>query len=88
MAGNSSLPVFSAHPVAVFVSVLFWGWLWGLAGAVIAVPLLVGMRSVCKRNRRLRLLCVYLEGGHKEPPSLRSLLRIRPRAKRPVAPRN
>lgn len=75
-------------PVAVFVSVLFWGWLWGLAGAVIAVPLLVGMRSVCKRNRRLRLLCVYLEGGHKEPPSLRSLLRIRPRAKRPVAPRN
>lgn len=77
----------SLSPVAVFLSVLFWGWLWGLAGAVIAVPLLVGVRSVCKRNRKLRLLCVYLEGSHKEPPSLRSLLRIKPRARRPLPTR-
>lgn len=28
------------NPVVVFVSVIFWGWLWGVAGAIIAVPML------------------------------------------------
>ncbi len=49
-------------PVFVFLSVMVWGWLWGLAGAFIAVPLLLALRAVCKRVRRLRLVCVYLEG--------------------------
>ncbi|MEO8080538.1 MAG: AI-2E family transporter, partial [Caldimonas sp.] len=49
-------------PVFVFLSVLVWGWLWGVAGAFIAVPLLLALRAVCKRSRRLRLVCVYLEG--------------------------
>jgi predicted PurR-regulated permease PerM len=67
-------------PVAVFLSVMFWGWAWGIAGAMMAVPALVGMRSVCKRQRRLKLLCAYLEGGYRPAPSLRSLLRPRSRA--------
>ena len=50
------------NPVFVFLSVMVWGWLWGVAGAFIAVPLLLGLRAVCKRSRRLRLVCVYLEG--------------------------
>ena len=49
-------------PVFVFLSVMLWGWLWGVAGAFIAVPLLLALRAVCKRSRRLRLVCVYLEG--------------------------
>ena len=49
-------------PVFVFLSVMVWGWLWGLAGAFIAVPLLLALRAVCKRSRRLRLVCIYLEG--------------------------
>lgn len=28
------------NPLLVLVSVLFWGWLWGIAGAFLAVPLL------------------------------------------------
>ncbi|MER2491178.1 AI-2E family transporter [Catenovulum sediminis] len=28
------------NPIIVFVSVVFWGWLWGIAGAIIAVPML------------------------------------------------
>ncbi|NML13523.1 AI-2E family transporter [Azohydromonas caseinilytica] len=84
---NAVSPVFvskrlSLSPISVFLSVMFWGWLWGVSGAVLAVPILVGLRSVCKRNRRLRLLCVYLEGSRKPPPSLASLLRHKRRRPR------
>jgi predicted PurR-regulated permease PerM len=70
----------SLSPVAVFLSVMFWGWAWGIAGAMMAVPALVGLRSVCKRQRRLKLLCAYLEGNYRPMPSLRSLLRPRRKA--------
>jgi predicted PurR-regulated permease PerM len=70
-------------PLAVFLSVMFWGWAWGIAGAMLAVPVLVGVRSVCKRTRSLRLWGAYLEGAHRPTPSLRSLLLPRRRAERP-----
>ena len=53
-------------PVFVFLSVLVWGWLWGIAGAFMAVPLLLALRAVCQRSRRLRLLRVYLEAERPE----------------------
>jgi predicted PurR-regulated permease PerM len=64
-------------PLSVFLSVMVWGWLWGIAGALIAVPMLLGLRTVCKRSRKLKLVCVYLEGDANPPPSLRTLLRKR-----------
>jgi len=50
------------RPVFVFLAVMVWGWLWGIAGAFLAVPLLLALRAFCKRSRNLRLVCVYLEG--------------------------
>jgi predicted PurR-regulated permease PerM len=67
-------------PVSVFLSVMVWGWIWGIAGALVAVPILLALRTVCKRSRRLRLLRVYLEGDASDAPSLRSLLRVKRRA--------
>ncbi len=32
------------EPVAVFLSILFWGWLWGLAGMLLAVPILASIK--------------------------------------------
>ena len=70
-------------PLAIFLSVMFWGWLWGIAGAVIAVPMLIGIRSVCRRRRALRQVCHYLDGNWRPPPpSLAALLRVR---RRPAA---
>ena len=66
-------------PLAIFLSVMFWGWLWGVAGAVIAVPMLIGIRSVCRRRRELRQVCHYLDGNWRPPPSLVTLLRVRRR---------
>ena len=33
-------------PVAVFLSVLFWGWIWGVPGALLAVPILVTIKAI------------------------------------------
>ncbi len=63
-------------PVFVFLSVLFWSWLWGIAGAFVAVPLLLALRAVSQRSRRLRLVRVYLDADAADAPSVRSLLRI------------
>ncbi len=74
----------SLSPISVFLSVMLWGWLWGLVGAMIAVPLLVGLRAMCKRHRGLRWLCVYMNSGTAQPRSLASLLR--PRARPALVP--
>ena len=67
--------------LSVFLSVMFWGWLWGMAGALLAVPVLIAVRSACKRMPRMRRLCVYLDEHRERPPSLRSLLGGRGRAR-------
>ena len=35
------------NPVAVFVGLLFWTWIWGVWGAVLAVPMLMMLKAVC-----------------------------------------
>ncbi|MBK1711335.1 hypothetical protein CKO43_00900 [Rubrivivax gelatinosus] len=70
-------------PISVFLAVMVWGWLWGMAGALIAVPLLIGLRALCRRWPPLRWLAAYLDGRQARPPPLRSLLA----PQRPAAPR-
>jgi predicted PurR-regulated permease PerM len=38
---------FTLNPVVVLVGLLFWGWLWGIPGALIGMPLLMTMKIVC-----------------------------------------
>ncbi|MEO8199331.1 MAG: AI-2E family transporter [Gemmatimonadota bacterium] len=35
------------NPVVVFIGVLFWGWLWGIPGALLAVPIMATFKIVC-----------------------------------------
>jgi predicted PurR-regulated permease PerM len=35
------------NAVAVFVGLLFWSWIWGVWGAVLAVPMLMMLKAVC-----------------------------------------
>ncbi len=39
----------SMNPVAVFVAVLFWGWLWGVWGLLLGIPILMIVKAVCDR---------------------------------------
>jgi predicted PurR-regulated permease PerM len=36
-------------PVAVFVGVLAWGWMWGVWGLLLGVPILMAVKAACDR---------------------------------------
>lgn len=41
-------------PVVVFVSVLLWGWLWGLWGLLLGVPIVMIIKAVCDHVEDLK----------------------------------
>lgn len=48
------------NPVAIFLSFLFWGWLWGVAGMLLAVPILAIGKIFCDRVDSLTQLGEFL----------------------------
>ncbi len=53
----------SMNPVMVFTAFLLMGWLWGIAGMFIAVPLLVTLKVICDHVDHLAPLGEYLGRG-------------------------
>ena len=53
---------FTLNPVLVMASLLFWDWMWGIPGAVLAVPLLAIFKIVCERVRPLAALGHFIQG--------------------------
>ena len=37
------------NTVAVFVSLIFWSWMWGVAGLLLAVPMTMAVKATCDR---------------------------------------
>lgn len=37
------------NPVAVFIGVLGWGWLWGVWGLLLGIPIMMVVKAVCDR---------------------------------------
>jgi len=50
------------NAVAVFVTLLVWGWLWGFWGLLLGVPIMMAAKAVCDRVDRLRPIGAFL--GH------------------------
>ena len=44
----------SMNPVAIFIGVLAWGWLWGVWGLLLGVPILMIVKAVCDRVNDLK----------------------------------
>jgi len=40
---------FTLNPVVIFVSLIFWTWIWGVSGALLSVPILVCLKAICDR---------------------------------------
>jgi predicted PurR-regulated permease PerM len=66
--GQVVQPLFVGHrlelnPLLVFLAVWFGGWLWGIAGIVIAVPLLVALKVAAEHSQRGQPLVEFLSPG-------------------------
>ena len=53
------------NPVAVFVGLAFWFWIWGIPGAFIGVPMLAAFKICCDHIDMLRPVGEFL-GGREE----------------------
>jgi predicted PurR-regulated permease PerM len=52
---------FTINPVAVILALIFWYWMWGVPGAILAVPMLAITKIVCDDLRPLRAFGHFLE---------------------------
>jgi predicted PurR-regulated permease PerM len=51
-------------PIVVLMSLMIWGWLWGFAGMILAVPMTVIIKIICENVPFLEPLSILL-GSHK-----------------------
>jgi AI-2 transport protein TqsA len=54
-------------PVVVLLSLVFWGWLWGVVGALLSVPIAAAIKIVCENVEPLRPISVFMGTGKNLP---------------------
>ena len=50
-------------PLVVLLSLVFWGWLWGIVGALLSVPIASAIKIVCDNIDALRPIGILMEAG-------------------------
>jgi predicted PurR-regulated permease PerM len=50
------------NPAVIFVCVIFWGWFWGIAGALLAVPILIVIKGASNYFEPLNAFGELLSG--------------------------
>jgi predicted PurR-regulated permease PerM len=53
---------FTINPVLVIISLVFWYWMWGVPGAILATPMLAVTKIVCDRIQSLMPFGHFIEG--------------------------
>jgi predicted PurR-regulated permease PerM len=53
---------FTLNPVIVVISLIFWFWMWGVPGAILAVPMLAIAKIICDDVKPLNAIGHFLEG--------------------------
>jgi len=48
--GGAGIKFFAETNIATFIGLLFFGWIWGLWGILLAIPLLAIVKTVCDAN--------------------------------------
>jgi len=54
--------------VAILISIAFWGWLWGIVGALIAVPILVTVKIFADQIESMKPVGEFLGARHHHEP--------------------
>jgi len=63
------------NPVAIFISLALWWWLWGISGALLAVPLLAAFKILCDHVESLASIGAFL--GERQESERRVNVRVR-----------
>ena len=50
----------SLNPVIILLSLMFWGWLWGIVGVILAVPVLAAFKIFCAHIKPMEPLAEFL----------------------------
>jgi predicted PurR-regulated permease PerM len=58
---------FTLNPVIIFVSLIFWTWIWGVPGALLSMPMLMSAKAVCDRVPSLAGISQFLVDREEEP---------------------
>jgi predicted PurR-regulated permease PerM len=53
---------FTLNPVLIMLSLVFWYWMWGFAGAILSMPMLAITKIICDRIQVLSPFGHFLEG--------------------------
>ena len=53
---------FTINPVLVVLALVFWYWMWGVPGAILATPMLAITKIICDRIRPLMAFGHFIEG--------------------------
>jgi predicted PurR-regulated permease PerM len=53
---------FTLNPVLVVISLVFWYWMWGVLGAILATPMLATAKIICDRIDALKPFGHFVEG--------------------------
>ncbi len=48
------------NAVTVFISLLVWGWLWGIWGLLLGIPIVMAINAVCERVEELQPISEFL----------------------------
>lgn len=59
LVGNLLVPWLTSkaarmNPVVVFIGVLAWGWLWGVWGLLLGIPIMMIVKAICDRVEHLK----------------------------------
>jgi predicted PurR-regulated permease PerM len=57
----------SLNLVAIFVAITFWSWVWGVAGMLLAVPMLMALKVVCDRVEGWEAMAEFLGTAPEAP---------------------
>jgi predicted PurR-regulated permease PerM len=48
------------NPVLVLLSLTFWGWMWGITGVILAVPILAAVKIFCSHIKPMEPLAEFI----------------------------
>lgn len=65
LMGNVIEPIWTGRslrlsPILILISLIFWGWVWGIIGMMLAVPMMSALKIICEQFGSLRTVALFM----------------------------